>query len=359
MAIPRFILATVLLAFVPASMVFAAAKPATRGPEIYSQDPEANDLFLKARELVKLSDPRSGGKLTNARAAIELFDQAVKKDPNFALAYVEMARAWMSLGYSDPDALPNSVTMPEARSDLRKALDIDPKLADAHLLAASIAYNYDFDWDMAGHDYEMALSLQPGNAAAHASYAAYLNSMGRFDESLYEIAKADAIAPSWSIDFTTARTYYSMRNFAKAEEYCQKSLAKHDNVLCHVYLGFSYIAEGNRDKALPELEIAQHFSKNFGAAAIQAYGFAMSGQRDKTEALLKRLFSGTEFGHIVSYRIAAVYLALGDNSVALNWLDRAYAEHENWINQLKVDPVIDPLRTDSRFRALMRKVGLN
>ena len=359
MAILRIILGTILLAFVPASLVFAAANPASSGPDVYSQVPEANDLFLRARELVKISDPRSGGKLSNARAAIELYSEAIKKDPNFALAYVEMARAWMSLGYSDPDASPDSVTMPAARSDLRKALDIDSKLPDAHRLAATIAYTYDFDWDMAGREYEIALSLEPGDASAHASYAAYLNSMGRFDEALSESAKADSIAPSWSIDFTTARTYYSMHKFAKAEEYCQKALAKHDNVLCHAYLGLSYVAEGNYDKALQELEVAQHFSKNFGAAAMQAYGYAMAGQRGKAEALLKRLFSGTEFGPIVAYRVAAVYLALGDRSIALNWLDRSYAEHENWINQLKVDPVMDPLRSDSRFQALMRKAGLN
>ena len=267
----------------------------------------------------------------------------------------------MSLGYSDPDGLPDSVTMPEARSDLRKALDIDPKLSDAHRLAATIAYTYDLDWDTAGREFEAAVSLEPGDASAHASYAAYLNSMGRFDEALSESAKADAIAPSWSIDFTTARTYYSMHNFAKAEEYCQKSLAKHDNVLCHVYLGFSYIAQGNRDKALQELEVAQHFSKNFGAAAMQAYGYAMTGQRDKTEALLKRLFSGKEFGHIVAYRVAAVYLALGDRTAAMNWLDKHPMRNMKiGINQqLKVDPVMDPLRTDPRFQAFMRKVRLN
>ena len=86
-------LGTALLAFVPTSSVFAAATPASTGPEIYSQVPQENDLFLRARELAKTGDPRSGGKLSNARAAItQLFGEAVKNDPNFALAYVEMAR---------------------------------------------------------------------------------------------------------------------------------------------------------------------------------------------------------------------------------------------------------------------------
>lgn len=322
----------------------------------YSSNANANALFLKARALAKAGDPRFGGKLSNSREAISVYEQAVKADPRLALAYVEMARTWMTLGYSDPDALPDSVTMPPVHEDLRKALEIDPGLADAHLLSATIAYNYDFDWLRAEQEYQKAILLMPANARAHTSYGAYLTSMGRFAEALTELGKADAIEPSSSNDFSTARAYYSMRDFGKAEGECLRSLKKQDNVLCHAYLGFVYLAQGDQKHALEEMEVAQHFSKNAGAAAILAYGYAMSGERAKAEDLLKRLFLRNEFGPPPAYRIAAIYLALGNRDEALRWLEKSYEQHENWINQAKVDPVMDPLRSDPRFERFMQKL---
>ena len=346
----------VLLAMAAAPTAGAQTNTVVSASVVYSQNSEANELFLKARELVKQGDPHTGGKLSNTRAAIKLYEQAVKKDPKFALAYVEMARAWLSLGYSDPDALPDSVTVPAARSAVKKAIEIDPKLAEAHQLLAAISYNLDYDWVMADREYKIALDLKPGNASAHTSYAGFLSSMGRFDEALVEAAKAEAIEPSLNNDIITARTYYSMRNFPKTEEVCAKSLAKQDNVLGHIYLGFTYVAEKNFQQAIDHFLAAQKFSKNAGAAASLAYGYAMAGQKDRAQDLLSRLYSGKEFGVPVAYRMAAVYLALGDTDVAMKWLNKAYDAHENWMNQLKVDPVMDPLRSDSRFVTLMRKM---
>jgi tetratricopeptide (TPR) repeat protein len=321
---------------------------------VYSQNSEANALFLKARELMKIGDPHTGGKLSNVRRAIKLFEQAVKKDSKFALAYVELARAWLSLGYSDPDGVPDSITVPHARAAVRQAIEIDPKLAEAHQLLAAISYNLDYDWETADREYRIARELALNSAGLHTSYAAYLSSMGRFSEALTEEAKADAIAPSLTNDVIIGRTYYSMRQWEKAEVYCKKSLAKKDNVLGRVYLGFTYIAEGRYDNALLELEAAQHFSKNAGAAASLAYGYAMAGQADRARELLAKLFSGHDYGTPVAYRMAAVYLALGDKDKAIEWLLKSYTERENWMNQLKVDPVMDPLRSDPRFAALMK-----
>jgi tetratricopeptide (TPR) repeat protein len=346
-----FLIPYVAIAAVFISHIWAQKEPSA----IYSKNPEANALFLKAREYVAKSDPRTGGKLANAREAIKLFNQSVQKDSAFALAYVELSRAWLSLGYSDPDGGTNEEILPPARAAALKAVELDPKLPEAHLGLASLAYNIDFDWDTAEREYKLALQLQPDNARANTSYAAYLSSMGKFNEALERAAKADALAPSLNVDLVFARTYYSMRRYAMAEDYCKKAIARQDNVLGHFFLGFVRIAQEQYDKAIPEFEAAAT-GHNGGATAGLAYGYAMAGQKDRARELLAKLHAGRDSGLIVDYRVAAIYLALGDKDQTIEWLKKSYYDRENWMNQLKVDPVMDPLRADPRFQDLMRKM---
>ncbi len=131
---------SLIVSYVVLTSVFICPSLAQKGPSaVYSQNPEANALFLKAREYSGKSDPRTGGKLANAREAIKLFEQAVQKDPSFALAYVELSRAWLSLGYSDPDGATNEEILPPARAAAVKAVELDPKLPEAHLGLASLS----------------------------------------------------------------------------------------------------------------------------------------------------------------------------------------------------------------------------
>lgn len=324
-------------------------------PPAYSKNPDANDFFLKAREYSEKSDPRTGGKLANAREAIKLYEEAVRKDPNFALAYVELSRAWLSLGYSDPDGATNEEILPPARAAAIKAVELDPKLPEAHLSLAALSYNVDFDWGISDREYKLALQLQPDNARANAGYAAYLSSMGKFTEALEYATKADALMPSLTVDLVFVRIYYSMHRYDKAADYCQKALSTQENVLGHFFLGLIRVAQERYDKALPEFEIAAA-GHNGGATAGLAYGYAMSGQKDRARDLLAKLNAGRDSGLIVKYRVAAVYLALGNKDQAIKWLNESYQDRENWMNQLKVDPVMDPLRSDSRFQELMRKM---
>ena len=177
---------------------------------IYSQNPDANELFLRAREYFNKSDPRTGGTLANAREAIRLYEQAVKTDPKFALAFVELSRAWMGLGYSDPDGVTNKELLPHAKAAVLKAVALDKKMTDAHLALAGLYYSIEYDWEKAEREYKLAVQLAPNNATAHGSYAAYLGSMGRFDEALAEAKKADELMPSHATDFVLARIYGSL-----------------------------------------------------------------------------------------------------------------------------------------------------
>jgi tetratricopeptide (TPR) repeat protein len=346
---------SVMWAAMPVSRSFAENPPST----VYSQNREANDLFLKAHELFDKSDPRTGGKLANAREAIKLYEQAVAKDPKFTLAYVELSRSWLRLGYSDPDGLTTDQLLPAAKAAALKAVEVGPESAEAHQLLAALSYSADFDWETAEREYKVALRLQPDNATSHANYAAFLSSLARFPEALEQAAKAEQLEPSLSTDLVFCRIHYSMKSFDKAADYCGKSLARRDNVLGHFFLGLIQVAQKQYDKAMPELEKAAVASNNGGALAGLAYGSAMAGKKDRARELLEKLNAGSESGLIVPYRVAAVHLALGDKDQAIEWLRKSYAERDNWMTQLKVDPVMDPLRSDPRFQELMQKMRFN
>jgi tetratricopeptide (TPR) repeat protein len=353
----RAVMKLFTLAVLHAVLALACAEPAaaSEAPGTFSKNSQANDLFLKARNYLDRSDPRVGGQLANAREAIKLYQQAVDKDPGFALAYVDMARAYLRLGYSNPDGASNDDIMPPARSALAKAVAVDPGLADAHLMLAALAFNIDYEWDKADREYSRGIELQPENADAHANYAAYLSSMGRFREALAQMQRANALAPSAATDFAFARVYYAMRRYQSAADYCHKSLAQQDNMVVRFYLGLIDVAQRRYDKAIPELE-ATTAENNGGALAGLAYAYAMDGQRERARELLDKLYAGRESGLIVPYRVAAVYVALGDKDQAIKWLRKSYDDHDNWLAQLQVDPVMDPLRADARFQELMRKM---
>lgn len=332
-------------------------RPATAAV-LYSQNAEANELFLKARDYYNKSDPRMiGGKLANAREAIKLYEQAVRKDPRFALAFVEMSRAWLRLSYSDPDGLSNKEVLPHAKAALVKALALDKNMGDAHLALAALYYSIEYNWEKAEREYKLALQLAPNNANAHASYAGYLGSMGRFTEALAEAKKAEKLASSLTTDIIFARIYYSMRRYDEAAEYSRMSLKRADNVLGHFFLGFIYVAQQKYDEAIAEFVKGVNLGNNGGALLGLAYGYAMSGKKDEAIKIIDELKTTQKRGRVVPYRLAAVYLALGDKAEAIEWLRKDYEERDNWMNQLKVDPVMDPLRADARFQKLMRKMN--
>jgi len=321
---------------------------------VYSQSPEANKLFLKAREFFNKRDPRTGGALANAREAIGLYEQAVKADPKFALAFVELSRAWMTLGYSDPDGISNKELLPHAKAAALKAVALDQKMTDAHLALGGIYYSIEFDWEKAEREFKLAIQLAPNSADAHSSYASYLGAMGRFDEALAEAKKADELMPSQDADFVLARIHYDMHGYDEATAYLKRSLKEKGNMLGHFLLGFVYVAQQKYDEAIAEFKI--DVGNNAGALAALAYAYAMGGRKDEALKMLNDLEANHPGAKIVPYRIAAIYLALGDIDQAIELLKKDYEVQNNWMNQLKVDPVMDPLRSDPRFQVLLRKM---
>jgi tetratricopeptide (TPR) repeat protein len=323
-------------------------------PVVYSQNAEANELFLKAREYYNKSNPRTGGTLANAREAIKLYEAAVKRDPKFALAYVGLSRAWMRLGYSVPGGMTNKELLPHAKSAALKARKLDKNLLDAHLVLAGIYFNIEFDWEKAEREYKLAVQLAPNDAAVHSSYATYLASMGRFDEAIVEAKKAGDLSQAPATDFALSRIYYRMRRYDEALEYNRRSLNKEESAISHFGLGFVYVAQQKYEGAIAEFKSAVAVDNNGGGLAALAYVYAMHGKRDEALRMLNEIT--TNPAKLVPYRIAAVYLALGDKDRAIEWLKKDYEVRDNWMTWLKVDPVMDPLRSDPRFVKLMRRM---
>lgn len=352
---------TRVLLFAVITLVVTTVAPALAADmptKTYSHNLQANAYFIKAQDYLSKSDPRTGGTFSNGREAIRLYELAIKADPKFALAYVDMARAWLTLGYSNPGAATDSEAIPPVRSALRKAIAIDPNLPDAHLMTAAIAYNLDYDWPTADREYRAGLELDPNNGAAHANYAAFLGDMGRFPEALAQETKADTLATSATTDFALARVNFWMRRYDTAAQYCQKSLALQDNLTVRFYLGLIYARAGQYDKAIPELQKTTE-EHNGGAFAGLAYAHAMTGKRDLAQGMLAELFATRNSGQVVDYRVAAVYLALDHKARAMEWPNMSYRRHENYIAQLNVDPEMAPLRSDPQFQKLMQKMRLS
>jgi tetratricopeptide (TPR) repeat protein len=321
---------------------------------VYSQNPEANELFLKAREYYNKSNPRTGGTLASAREAIKLYEEAVKKDPKFALAYVGISRAWMRLGYSVPGGMSNKELLPHAKSAALKAVELDKNLLDAHVVLAGIYFNIEFDWEKAEREYKLAVKLAPNDAAVHSGYATYLASMGRFDEATVEAKKAGDLSQSPANDFALSRVYYRMRRYDEALEYNRRSLNKDDIAISHFGLGFVYVAQQKYEGAIAEFKSAVAVDNNGGGLAALAYAYAMAGMRDEALRMLNEITANP--APVAGYRIAAAYLALGDKDRAIEWLKKDYETRDNWMTWLKVDPVMDPLRSDPRFEKLMRRM---
>jgi tetratricopeptide (TPR) repeat protein len=246
--------------------------------------------------------------------------------------------------------------LPHSKSAVLKAISIDKNLAEAHIALAGLYYDIEYNREKAEQEYKIAIQLARNNPAGYTGYASFLASMGKFAEGVRAVGKAEEISETISTDITYARIYYSMRNYDKAAEYCKKSLQKGENVLGHFYLGFVFTAQKKFDEAILEFRKAANFSKDGGALAGLAYGYAMGGKREEALKIINELKTTDGGTRLVPYRIAAVYVALNEPNEAIEWLEKDYCVKGNWMNQLKVDPVMNPLRNHPEFIKLLQRM---
>ena len=315
--------------------------------------PEAYESFLKGAYMNL--NTRAG-----MEQAVTLFQDAIKKDPTFAPAYVGLANAYGALGmvYS---GVPPEQTRPKAMSAVRKALELDPQLAPAHILLANI-YEKEWKWSEAGEEFKRALELAPNDAEASRQLAFWLICEGRTDEGLARSQRARELDPMDADGLVNdGFQLFLARHYDDAIEVLRSALAVHpDLAMAHWFMGYNLIAKGQPDRAIPELERAVVLSDRSPAViGVLIRAYAHAGRRADALALLEELKRRSKAGYIPAGAFINAYLGLQDNEQAFVWLERGYEEKSGIMPLLKVHPHFDPVRNDPRFADLLRRVGLD
>jgi tetratricopeptide (TPR) repeat protein len=314
--------------------------------------PEVYESYLKGL-LAK------GNTKAEMEKRIALFDQAIGKDPAFAPAYVGLADAYWRLGTIFVGA-PPSETRPKVISAARKALELDPELADAHVTLAGI-YMRQWKWTEAEAEYRRALDLKPNDAAAYDGLSDWLLCHARTEEALALAHRARDLDPLGASGDTIAWTLFNARRYDEAIRESRNMLAvKPDDAFPLWHLGWALFYNHQAEEAIRIWENAAAVSdRSPGIIGTLVWAYAHTGRRADALRLLEELKKRQQTGYVPAGAFVHAYLGLGDNDEAFAWLERAYGEQSNILIYLKVFPLFDPLRGDPRFKDLVRRVGLN
>ena len=313
-------------------------------------NPQAYQLYLNG-----VFHRRKGG-FENGRKAIDYFNQAVATDPQFALAFTGVADAYRYLAVNS--VLDPKEAYPKARAAAQKALELDESLAETHVALGMIKHD-EWDWAGAEREFRRAIELNTNLAEAHFRYAQYLAKMERQTDGLAEIKRAQELDPlRIPLRGQEAANLYFARRYDEALQQLQNLLKMDpDQSVSRAYLGYTYAAKGMYPQAIEEYQkVISLEGETTSTLCYLGNALAMSGKRSEAQAILAKLKSGKEY--VSPAELAVLYVGLGDSEGALASLEKAYADHDLQIGLLKVDPNLDSLRSDPRFHALMRKVGL-
>ncbi len=316
---------------------------------------KAYNLFLKGRYC--------WNKRTEAalKQCVNYFEQAIEIDPDYMLAYCGLADAYALLGIAEYGALPPMEVMPKAKAAAVKALEIDNTLAEAQTTVAHVKAFFDWDFTGADKEFNRAIELNPNYPFSHHWYALYLSAMERHDEAIAEEKRAQELEPlSLIINKNVGTIFYYARKYEQAIEQYKKALELDpDFARTHFFLGLAYISNSMFEEAIAEIKKAITFSgENTVMLALLASAIAMSGKKDEATKILKDLKKRLKRGYVPSFNLAILYMGLDEKESAFEWLEKAYQERSSWLVSLKVEPILDGLRSDPRFTALLEKVGL-
>src|SRR5438874_1374465 len=313
-------------------------------------NPEAYELYLKGR---LFWNKRSG---VDLRKAIEFFNQAIAKDPNYALAYAGLADSYLLL--PNYGGAPTADVVPPARAAVTKALELDDSLAEAHA-SLGLLDTLDLRLERAITHMERALQLKPNYATAHHWLGLGHLSLGHFDQAIAEGKRAAELDPlSVIINADLAWTYASAHRLDEAEAQARKTLEIDPRFfLAHYYLGGIRQAKGHLTEAISEFQQAFDLNGDFYSLAALGQAYARSGRKAKAQKVVARLNEEAKSHHVAPYAWALLYLGLDDKNRALDELEEAYQRGDtNYLFVLKVDPLFDDLRGNPRFEALVQKV---
>jgi TolB-like protein/Tfp pilus assembly protein PilF len=320
----------------------------------YTENVEVYGLYLKGRHFW---NKRSEEGL---KKSIEYFEQAIEADPNYALAYAGLADAYNMLGAYNL-RLPKEA-FSKAKSAATKALEIDDTLAEAHTSLAFIKEAHDYDQSGSEQEFKRAIELNPNYAVAHHWYGILLRDMGRFDEGLEEIRMAMELDPlSLPINTDLGEIFYHARQYDQAIDQCKKTLEIDANFhWAHYVLGKAHLQKSEFKEAIAEFKKALSLSgDSVEYLAVLALAHALAGKKDKALEILEEMHKRSKQTYLPAYEIALAYVGLKKNNKAFEWLEKAYEDRSFEMKSIKTEPVLDSLRSDSRFTALLKKMGIN
>jgi serine/threonine-protein kinase len=315
-------------------------------------DPDAYHAYLKGRyHWEKRSEE-------GLKKALHFFQEAIEHDPTYAPAYAGIADYYITLG--NYNMVDSHEAYPKGKAAALKALEMDPGSAEAYTSLATVKGSYEWDRTGAEQDFRRAIALNPSYATAHHWFADHLVSLGRFDEGIAEIAVAqslDPLSPSISAD-AGGYEFYAGR-YDEAIALIEKTLEQ-DPAFARSYsqLGGIYEQMGRHEDAIAAFQKAKLVSggATYSLTAL-AHAYALAGRRDEAERLLQELEEIAKKKYVSAYSLAAVHVALGDFDRAFEYLDRALKGHDRALVWIKVAPRFARVRSDPRFRAILRTVG--
>jgi tetratricopeptide (TPR) repeat protein len=325
----------------------------TRVVKGYTDNTEAYDSYMRGMWL-------RNNKSTEGdwRKAILHFERAVEIDPNFSLAYVELAGAYMTLSLWH--FVSTDEAIPRAQKALEHALKIDPGLPEALTLSGRIKFHYKYDWIGGESDIKKALKVNPNYGFAHMGMARILLNKGQIDKALEaNSAFLESDPLSLVTQGVSAFLLYSAGRYDDAIKLCQKSLELDSEYsLTLATLGLCYIQKSEFEEAIATLRKAVSVWNSTESLCYLAYAYVVSGNREKGIEILREMDKLSEHTYVTKYYLASVQAALGDKDKAFESLELAYKERDGDLTGLKTDPKFDILRSDPRFEMVLRKIGL-
>ena len=322
-----------------------AARALSKKP---TENPEAHRLYLLGRY--------EFGKYTQAgwNNAIRYYEQALRIDPEFALAYCGLADNYAYMG---------SVVMSEKEANekvkefAQKALELDPELAEAHMSFA-LALVSTYDWRNGLKEFDRALALNPNLAFAYELQAWTVNGLGRFDEAIAKTRKAvelDPLNPFYQMSLSFFQ--YWGRQYDDAIPQARKALAMDPNsAISHVLLGLSFLKKGDTAGAIAELQKSKTPDPGAWYQGFLGYAYAISGERAQAEVALRELEQLAKRQYVSPTAFATIYLGLGQKEKCLDWLEKSYEQQDSACWYLKIDQIYDSVRNEPRFQALLEKI---
>jgi TolB-like protein/DNA-binding winged helix-turn-helix (wHTH) protein/lipoprotein NlpI len=316
-------------------------------------NPEGYDAYLRGKALTD-----SDAKMSPAEG-LEHFKRAIELTPGYAPTFVAFAmyeRKLASLGFG-----PSKSSYASARAAIERALQLDPNLATAHREMGWIHWRGEWNFRVADSEFRRALEINPGDAQAHEEYSLYLKSQSRYADALRESDLVLKLSPLESFSFANAGTLLGlMQRYDSSMQYFNKALQiGPDEAYIHERLGATLLWQGKYEQAIDALQRAVDLSnRQPEKLAWLSYAHAVSGNKQNASAVLDEVKRNPRQQYTSPFYMALPYVGLGDNESAIRWLEKAYADHDEWMVYLRIYPEFTPLHSDPRFRDLARRVGL-